>query len=102
LIDQYCVQTYFFIRNFNEIYMYSWSYNIKIIVYSKASVKSFKSTFFWIEYTLHIFELNVTLQQVGFKSYLNLEKSTWNLLLQCKFFKLMHNNEEVSCYLSFN
>jgi hypothetical protein len=33
LTNQYGVQTYFFIRKFNEIYMYS----IKFIVYSRAS-----------------------------------------------------------------
>jgi hypothetical protein len=29
-------------------------------------------------------ELNLTLQKIGLISYLHLEISTWNLLLQCK------------------
>jgi hypothetical protein len=60
-----------------------WSYNIKIIVYSKEG-KKINFTFSLVEYTWHILETNVTLQKVGFKSYLHLEKFTWNLLLQFK------------------
>jgi hypothetical protein len=92
LTGQYGVQTYFFIRKFNEINMYVWSYSIKIIVYSRASSKN-KSTFSLVKYIWHILESNVTLQKVGFKNYLHLKKSTWNLVLQCKIKKLMHNHE---------
>jgi hypothetical protein len=85
----------------NLINIHVWSYSIKINVYSKASPKN-KSILSLVEYTWHILESNVTPQKVGLKSYLNLGKSILNLLLQCKFFKLIHNNEKVSCYLSFN
>ncbi len=100
LTSQYGVQTYFFIRKINEN-IHVWNYNIKIIVYSKASQKN-KSIFSLLEYTWHILKSNVTLQSVCFKNYLNLEKSIWNLLLQCIIKKLMHNNKEVLCDLSFN
>jgi hypothetical protein len=63
--------------------MHVWSYSTKIIVYSKASPKK-KIIFSLVEYTWHILESNVTLRKVGFKSYLNLEKSIWNPHLQCK------------------
>jgi hypothetical protein len=43
-----------------------------------------KKKFSLVEYSLHILESNLTLQKVGFKSYLHLEKSTWNLFLQWK------------------
>jgi hypothetical protein len=61
-----------------------------------------KTIFYLVEYTWHILESNFTLQKVDFKNYLHLGKSTWNLFLQCKILKLMHNNEETSCSLSFN
>jgi hypothetical protein len=61
-----------------------WSYNIKIIVYSKASPKN-KFIFSLVEYIWHILESNFTLQKVGLKSYLHLEKSTCYLLLHVKF-----------------
>jgi len=77
----------------------------EVITQSSLYIQGFHqkniSIFSLVEYTWHIFESNVTLRKVGFKSYLNLEKSTWNLLLQCKIKKLMHNNEEVSCYSLF-
>jgi hypothetical protein len=38
-----------------------------------------------MEYTWHILETNDKLQKVGFKSYIHIEKSTWNLLLQWIF-----------------
>ncbi len=60
-----------------------WSYNIKIIVYSKEG-KQRNFTFSLEEYTWHILETNVKLQKVGFKSYLHFKKPTWNLLLQLK------------------
>jgi hypothetical protein len=60
-----------------------WSYNIKIIVYSKEG-KQINFTFFLVEYIWHILETNVTLEKVGFKSYLHFKKSTWNLFLQSK------------------
>jgi len=41
-------------------YIYVWSYNIKIMVYSRASQKN-KSTFSLVEYSCHILESNVTL-----------------------------------------
>jgi hypothetical protein len=46
-----------------------------------------------------ILESNGTLQKIGFKSYLHLEKSIWNLLLQCKIKKLMHNNENILLFI---
>jgi hypothetical protein len=90
----------FLVGIFNEN-VHVWSYNIKIIVYSRVSPQN-KSTFFLVEYTWHILESNVTLQKIGFENYLNFEKFPWNQLLQCKISELMHNNEKLSCYLSFN
>jgi hypothetical protein len=71
-----------------------WNYNKKIIVYSKEA-KQINFIFSLVKYTLHILQTDVTLQKVGFKNYLYLQKATWNLLLQCKIKKLIHNSEEV-------
>ncbi len=78
-----------------------WSYNIKIIVYSKEGKEKNFTFLFGRIYFQHIFDTNVTLQKVGLKNYLHLEKSTWNRLLQCKTLKLIHNSEKLSCVLSF-
>jgi hypothetical protein len=77
-----------------------WNYNKKIIVYSKEA-KQINFIFSLVKYTLHILQTNVTLQKVGFKNYLHLQKATWNLLLQCKIKKLIHNGEEFFFFLSF-
>jgi len=60
------------------------NYSVNIIVYLRASPKN-KSIFSLVKYTWHILESNVRLLKVSFKSYLHLEKSTSNLLLQWKF-----------------
>jgi hypothetical protein len=77
-----------------------WNYDIKIIIYPKER-KQTKLIFSLVEYTLHILETNDKLQNVGFKSYLHLEKSIWNLFLQCKILKWIHNSEKIILFLSF-
>jgi hypothetical protein len=47
--------------------------------------KKLKFTFSLVEYIWHILETNVTLQKVGFKSYLHFKKSIWNQLVQWIF-----------------
>jgi hypothetical protein len=49
MTSQYGVKTYFFIRKFNEIYMYE-VISIKIIVYSRAPPKN-KFILSLVEYT---------------------------------------------------
>ncbi len=40
---------------------------------------------FLVEYIWHILETNVIIQKIGFKSYLQLKMSIWNLFLECTF-----------------
>jgi hypothetical protein len=75
------VQTYFFIIKFNEIYIYVGIHKDHCIFKGIAKKKSILSL---VEYIWHTLESNLPLQKIGFKNYLHLEKSTWNLLLQCK------------------
>jgi hypothetical protein len=87
-IGQCGVQTYIFIRNLNEIYMYE-VYNTKTIVSQKN-----KSPFSLVKYTWHILESNVPLQKVCFKSYLHFLKIYLKLTFTIQNLKLMHNNEK--------
>jgi len=54
-----------------------------------------------LEHTWHIFKTNVTLFKKTSKATCTL-KISFNLLLQCENWTLMHNNEEVSCFIIIN
>jgi len=44
-----------------------------------------------LDHIWHIFETNVKLWNVNFKSYLHLDKPIFNLLLHFEIWKFMHN-----------
>ncbi len=59
MTSQYGVQTYFFIRRVNEMYMYE-VITYKSLYIQGASLKN-KSIFSLVQYTSHTLESNVTL-----------------------------------------
>ncbi len=66
LIGQYVVQKYFLIRKFSKIDL------CEVITYVYLEEgKEINFVLFLVEYTWHILETNVTLQKIGFKSYLH-------------------------------
>jgi hypothetical protein len=49
-------------------------------------------------HTWHIQVKQCYTTKVDLKNYLHVENPTFNLFLQCKIWKLMHNNEDVACF----
>jgi hypothetical protein len=70
-------------------------YNMEIIIYLRATSQK-KITFSLLGPTWHLLEVKDQTTKIKLTNKLHFKKLTFNLLLQCKFWNVMHINEEVS------
>jgi hypothetical protein len=92
LIGQYGVQKYIFFRKFKiwrSLYIQARNWKQLYLLHVKT-------------YLTHTWK-NDTLKKIGLvKSYFHFQKPTFNILLQCIIWRMMHSSEKIFCFWLVN